>query len=292
MKKNHSLIVHVDATADAEPDSEEVRYFLFQALRELLFNVVKHAAVSEATITLQGTPDEELRMVVEDEGCGFRTDAVQDEDEGEHFGLFSIQQRLALLGGTMFVDSKPDRGTRITLRVPRQQPNTRTSRPVASLSFRSTAEEESVGDVVWTTARPNPSIRVLLADDHDLLREGVARLLGEEQDIKVVGEASDGEEAVRIFKELRPDVVVMDITMPKVNGIAATTQIKEVDPDVRIIGLSMHTVEDMSAAMRSAGADAYLTKGGASETLVRAIRGDVPAAKQRRPTRPGGWLPN
>ena len=125
-----------------------------------------------------------------------------------------------------------------------------------------------------TEARPQAmdSIRVLLADDHKILRDGLANLLREQPDIQLVGEVGDGEAAVEEARRVKPDVIVMDITMPKLTGIEATRMITREMPGVRIIGLSMHEHEDMASAMHSAGAVGYLTKDGDVEALIRAIR--------------------
>lgn len=116
-------------------------------------------------------------------------------------------------------------------------------------------------------------IRVLIADDHRILREGLAGLLRNHPDILVVGQAADGQEALELARRLRPDVIVMDVTMPRMNGIDATAAILREMPEIRVIGLSMHEMQDMSHAMLAAGARAYLTKGGPSAELLKAIRG-------------------
>jgi CheY-like chemotaxis protein len=115
-------------------------------------------------------------------------------------------------------------------------------------------------------------IRVLLADDHAVLRAGMTSLLNEEPDIEVVGEASDGQMAIELAVELQPDVILMDVTMPRLNGVEATRQIVARMPEMWIIGLSMHEQVSMALAMRKAGAKAYLTKDGRSEAMVDAIR--------------------
>ena len=115
-------------------------------------------------------------------------------------------------------------------------------------------------------------IRVLLADDHSILREGIRALLEKEEDIEVVGEASNGEEAVARTRELLPDVVVMDIAMPKINGLEAADQIRTAMPSVKVLILTMHDDEQYLAGMLKAGAAGYVVKTAASVDLVSAIR--------------------
>jgi DNA-binding NarL/FixJ family response regulator len=114
-------------------------------------------------------------------------------------------------------------------------------------------------------------IRVLLADDHATTRRGLAALLAEEPDFEVVGHATDGHEAVELARELQPDVVVMDVNMPHLDGLGAT-RIITTELTVAVIGLSLHEEEYISTAMRSAGARACLAKSGPPEDLIAAIR--------------------
>lgn len=130
-------------------------------------------------------------------------------------------------------------------------------------------------------------IRVLLADDHPAVREGVRRLLEGQADLKVVAAATDGVEAVEAALRLRPDVVVMDMAMPRLNGIEAIRQIRVHDPHVRIIGLSMHTEPCMAAAMRQAGADDYLAKTCAPQELIASVRQASAALPPQTPATPG-----
>ncbi|MEX2673316.1 MAG: response regulator transcription factor [Phycisphaeraceae bacterium] len=118
-------------------------------------------------------------------------------------------------------------------------------------------------------------INVLLVDDHRIMLEGLALLLRAQPDIAVVGEALDGAEAVERVRELRPDVVVMDVLMPDMDGVEATQIIKREWPGVRVIGLSMNKNDQTALKMYSAGAEAYLTKGGPVAVLVAVIRGEA-----------------
>jgi two-component system, NarL family, response regulator NreC len=114
--------------------------------------------------------------------------------------------------------------------------------------------------------------KVLVADDHGVVRKGLQFLLQTDPSIEVVGEASDGREAVRLTEVLSPDVVVMDITMPQLNGIDATSQIVKRDPNVGVIMLSMHCDETFLVRALAAGAQGYLLKDCAEADLLQAVR--------------------
>lgn len=115
-------------------------------------------------------------------------------------------------------------------------------------------------------------IRVLLVDDHEVIRQGLCTLLSAEGDIDVVGEAADGLSGIEQARALRPDVVLMDFSMPRMDGVEATRRISVEVPEVKVIGLSMYEQRDRQAAMEQAGAAAYVTKSDASSTLLETIR--------------------
>lgn len=113
---------------------------------------------------------------------------------------------------------------------------------------------------------------VLVADDHPLVRDSIVLLLQKQNDFEVVGQAADGEEAVKLVGELAPHVVVMDIEMPKVDGLEATKLIKANNPEASVLALTVHDDEEYVAAMLDAGAAGYLLKSVYGEGLVQAIR--------------------
>lgn len=115
-------------------------------------------------------------------------------------------------------------------------------------------------------------MRVLLAEDHTIVRQGLRALLSSHDDLEVVGEAANGVEAVRLATELGPDVVVMDLGMPELNGVDATEQICAALPETRVIILSMHSSADYVRPAVRAGASGYLLKGAGLSDLVTAIR--------------------
>jgi two-component system response regulator NreC len=122
-------------------------------------------------------------------------------------------------------------------------------------------------------------IKVLIADDHAIVRDGLRALLSSQDDIDLVGEAVDGNEAVSKTRELQPQVVLMDITMPGLNGLDATREIKKTFPDSRILVLTMHESDEYFFKMLDAGASGYFVKGGSTPDLLNAIhtvsQGDV-----------------
>ena len=115
------------------------------------------------------------------------------------------------------------------------------------------------------------TIRLLLADDHRMLREGLRRTL-EEEGLEVVGEAADGEEALRLAAKLRPDVVLMDVTMPVLDGVEATRQLHEPLPEIPVVILTMHADREVLARAIRAGAAGYLVKDCSTDEVVRTVR--------------------
>jgi two-component system response regulator NreC len=116
------------------------------------------------------------------------------------------------------------------------------------------------------------SIRILLADDHTIVLQGLSKFLQEQEGMEVVGQAKDGYTTVELARELSPDVIIMDISMPELNGIDATRLIHSENPDIRIIGLSMHSAKRYIQEMYKAGARGYLLKDCDFEELITAIR--------------------
>lgn len=115
-------------------------------------------------------------------------------------------------------------------------------------------------------------IRVLIADDHTIVRSGIRLLLEAEQDIRVVGEAIDGQEALAIVETTQPDVVLMDITMPMMDGLEATRQIKVLYPHIQVLILTMHRSDDYFFETLKAGASGYILKGAQAKELIEAVR--------------------
>lgn len=283
--EKHGLTVTLELEEEVEIEAEEIRITLFRAVRELLFNVAKHAQVKSASIRLERTKQGLVRIYVSDSGVGFDPAAVRArEGAAGGFGLFSLRERLESLGGRFEVRSAPGQGSRFTLQAP--------------WSVRLPAPNPAAAARPSETSAPSPRraaagrpTRILLVDDHAIVREGLLRALQDEADLVVVGQASNGHAALELARQLRPDVVVMDVSMPKLNGIEATRRLTAELPQVKVIGLSMFDDDSHGLAMRRAGAVAFLDKSGPSGNLVAAIRQYAPppsaevAQVGRQPTR-------
>ncbi len=162
----------------------------------------------------------------------------------------------------MEIESSPGSGTCISLIVPgvAEEPAPRTTPELSSEIVEPKKDE-----------RAFRRIRVLLADDHALMRQGLATVLTEEG-FEVVAQADNGHEAVQLACRIRPDVVLMDVSMPGLDGIEATAELHKADPEMRVIGLSMHNDSETAVKMIAAGAVAYLCKSDPMEKVVEAIR--------------------
>jgi len=271
VQDEHGLDVEVECDDEAQPESQDTRILLYQACRELLFNVVKHAGSKRCKLAMHRAGNDEVQVSVCDEGKGFDPDTDGELDKGDGFGLFSIRERLELIGGRMEIESVSGEGSCVRLFAPvpmsdeQQLGTTEMHRTLVEVLEETRPEESSV-------PYAGSPIKVLLADDHRIIRASLAGLLRSQPGIEVAGQAGDGQEVIEKAINLRPDVVVMDVTMPVIDGVEATRRLMHQFPDLCVIALSMHEKEDMQRAMREAGAIRYLTKDGPPDMLIAAIK--------------------
>ena len=267
------LTVTLDLENEVVSLSEEQSVLLFQSVRELLMNIVKHAGTTEARISVTQAGGV-LRICVSDQGVGCEVDGTETRLK-PGFGLFSIRERMKALGGEFDMQSIPGEGTTAILQLPVEQPGALAAEAVAEseggATRRAVASEPSSSGGPVAPASASPKIRVLLVDDHRMLRQGLRTIVNGHPRLEVVGEARDGLEAIELTRGLNPAVVVMDVNMPRCDGVVATTRIMEEHPDIKIIALSMHNSPDIVARMKQAGAYGYLTKESAGGQLCRAI---------------------
>lgn len=261
MKDNHQLEVDVLGSLPFTPISSDVSGVLIRAVRELLFNVIKHSGIRQARINIT-LADQRLVLSVTDEGAGFNL--ADSLGSTESFGLLSIQEQLSALDGRMDVASALENGTTVTLSIP-LTPMGLDSQVSPVVNHISTATTHSVQAL-------QGAVRILVADDHAAARKALVQILTLVQDFEVLGEAVDGLDAVEKTRTLKPDVILMDVGMPGLNGIDATRAIMGEFPEVKVIGLSMHSSEEMQDQMILAGAVSYLQKLRPVEELFATIR--------------------
>ncbi len=276
MEKTHELKVEVgsEEVKIADPDLSGL---LFQIVRELLFNVVKHAETTHARVRSMQLADK-LYIDVEDGGKGFDTELLGKQSEAEGgFGLFSVIERLRIIGGDVKIESGIGRGTKIGITVPLAVTENSIEITADTVTMDAAAAEALLHRAAKSREkserRGEGPIRILLADDHDLVREAIASVLDDQSGLEVVGEAVDGQSAISMAHEFDPDVILMDVTMPGIGGIEATRRIARELPHIRILGLSVHKDKEISDEMIRAGAERFLSKDCSSEELLAAIYG-------------------
>ena len=245
LERQAGIHISYEKSGTAYPVDGNAAIHVYRVVQEALNNVTRHSGAKDAWVRLRYLP-QSLELEVEDHGSGFVTQSAK-----QGIGLVAMRERAELLGGTLEFSRPMPSGTLVRLTVPREKMG------------------EKSGEI-WSRM-PN-KISVLLVDDHSLVRRGFRRILEDEPDIEVTGEAADGAEAVRLAKELQPNVVVMDCAMPNMNGLQATRKILQQQPGTLVLMLSMHPEETLVRQALDAGARGYVLKNAVDLELGAAIR--------------------
>jgi PAS domain S-box-containing protein len=261
----YKIDVHVTADPRADSGRKDVRTLLYESVRELLFNAVKHAQAERVTLELALDANDQLCITVSDQGVGFEPAAVDHRSNAGQvgWGLFSIRERLTLLGGRFEIDSAPGTGTRVRLVAPRGDPHSAIAGPGVS-AFAPLGVVSPAGK----RRASSDTLRILIVDDHAVVRSAMRDVLNEQPQLSVVGYASNGVEAIAHAHTLRPDVILMDISMPQMDGIEATMRIRAELPGIQVLGLSMDARSAAGHAIEQAGAEGFFVKGVDTQRLI------------------------
>ncbi|WP_342720030.1 hybrid sensor histidine kinase/response regulator transcription factor (plasmid) [Bacillus paramycoides] len=233
-KKHAKVNVRTRIIGEEYIVSKQSKMTLYRSLQESLTNAVRHGHSTEIIVSLHFEP-QQIRLDVQDNGCG-----VEEWKDG--FGLTAMKERMSQSQGRVIVYSKKGEGTLISCVLPKQ----------VQLS--------------------NDQIRLCIVDDYSFIRESLHTILDVQEDLQVVGMAEDGERALELCERLKPDVVLMDLEMPNLNGVHATKMIKKKWPDIRVLILSTFQDTERAKEIIRNGADGYVLKSIDGRELAESIR--------------------
>ena len=261
--------IHVELEMDKEfprlkPESEVA---LFRVMQESLTNVHRYSGSERALVTVH-LHDGEIRLEVIDFGKGMSAERLRAIETGEAalgVGIQGMRERLRQLSGRLEIVTPREGGTCVRAKLPMS-------------SLRGDSEEMQAGSagegaraVSTEKNAKGRKHRILIADDHEVLRRGVRTMLESDTNLEICGEAVNGQEVVAKALQLEPDLLILDINMPMMNGLAAMRSVLKKRPHMKVLIFSVHDSEQTIRESRAAGARGYVSKGRASQDLLRAV---------------------
>lgn len=264
--------VTVDVPSDLMRLSPETEVTLFRIVQESLTNIHRYANSPTAFIRVQ-TDAEEMHLEIIDHGKGMELNSVAPESfsaERPGVGIQGMRERMRQLSGRLEIVSAPNRGTRVIATFPVEgltHEQALAPPDAATLDGNSAPNQGSA----VPSSQSTKGVRVLIADDHEIMRQGVRALLANEVDWEVCGEAVNGREAVEKTMQLSPDLVILDLNMPVLDGLAALREIVAKRPLAKVLVLTVHDSERIIHEIFAAGADGCLLKSQTAQDLVRAV---------------------
>lgn len=265
--KRSGIEVAVETPRDLPRLSVEKETALFRVVQESLTNVLRHSNSSKARIRIRLNGGS-IRLSVDDEGRGISREALAKISEGTASGVgtLGMRERLQQLGGTLKFRPRA-KGTQVVATLPIDKAD----RAITEEAFFDAATEQP-GETSEVASTETLKKRILIADDHEVTRQGIRSLLKDEPDLEICGEAEDGLEAVAKVRELNPDLVIMDISMPGASGLAAATNIRNSGANSKILFFTTHTYSEIERMSRLGGFAGFVTKTNAAHDLVRGVR--------------------
>jgi PAS domain S-box-containing protein len=269
-EKRTGIHVEVDIPRDFLRLPADVETTLFRVIQESLTNVHRYAESAKAFIRVARVGDE-VNLEIGDYGKGIRAELLKSSRNAVAplgVGIQGMKERMRQLSGRLEVTSSPNKGTVVTAVLPIREQRTETvpapDHPGIDESSNSSGETQEAAEGVRR--------RILIADDHEVLRRGIRTMIESEKDWEVCGEAIDGKEVVDKATALNPDLIILDINMPVLNGVAAVRQILRNRPQTKILVFSVHDSEQTVRETLSAGAHGYLSKAKAGQELVQVVK--------------------
>lgn len=260
--KRSGIKVTLDIPHELPRFSTEKEMALFRVVQESLTNVLRHSKSSKAHIRMQ-IRSNQVHLCVYDEGQGISREALAKISEGTATGVGTqgMRERIQQLGGTLRFSARA-KGTQVMATLPIDVTKLAGAEP----------ETPQPADGTGSSARISKIKRILIADDHDVTRQGVRTLLKGEPNIEICGEAENGAEAVAKARELDPDLVIMDLSMPGASGFSAATHLRNAGSRAKILFFTTHNYGEIERTSRACGFEGLVTKTNATRDLVRAIR--------------------
>jgi PAS domain S-box-containing protein len=268
-EKRTGIHVEVEIPRDFLRLPADVETTLFRVIQESLTNVHRYADSQKAFIRVERVGDE-VKLEIGDYGKGIRAELLKSSRDSVAplgVGIQGMKERMRQLSGRLEVTSRPNKGTIVTATVPIREQRPETARDPNRSSeetFNSNGETQELA----ASARR----RILIADDHEVLRRGIRTMLESEKEWEVCGEAIDGQEVVEKAASLNPDLVILDINMPVLNGVAAVREILRHRPQMKVLVFSVHDSDQTIREILSAGAHGYLSKARAGQELVQVVK--------------------
>ncbi|HXN24397.1 MAG TPA: response regulator [Candidatus Dormibacteraeota bacterium] len=261
--------VEVDISSDFVRLPPEAEVTLFRVVQESLTNVHRYSSSPRAYVNL-GTNGSEVKVQVGDFGKGMSTEVLKSPhgtDAPLGVGIQGMKERMRQLSGRLDITSRPKEGTLVTATLPMSELQATSGTFSPADTWNPSLEVES-SHVAPLSARK----RILVADDHEVLRHGIRTMLQSETDLEICGEAVNGQDAIAKAGELNPDLVILDINMPGLNGLAAVRQILRRHPKTKVLVFTVHDSDQTVQEIVASGAHGYLSKAKGGQDLVSVIK--------------------
>jgi two-component system NarL family sensor kinase len=263
--------IETDIPCDIQRLTPNAEVAIFRVLQESLTNVHRYSESPRALVRLQNTADM-IKIEIQDFGKGMESSKTSSANESVGrfgVGIQGMTERIRQLGGKLVISSGPHRGTLVAATIPLSSETVMPAQQASSgLILSSSALGTELAGPVEGTLRK----RILIADDHEMIRRGVRNTLQTQSDMEICGEAVNGQEAVDKVKALQPDLVILDINMPVLNGMVAVRQILRYRPQTKILVFSVHDSDQTVQEVHAAGAHGFISKGKDAQHLLRVVR--------------------